>query len=68
MKTKLANAQQGGATARRAFEASLDRLGLDAENAAVFDFSLDDGQIVQMVRLDALDESLKTGWGPAPQR
>ena len=28
--TKLANADQGAATARRAFEASLDRLGLDA--------------------------------------
>jgi diketogulonate reductase-like aldo/keto reductase len=28
--TKLANADQGGATARRAFEASLERLGLEA--------------------------------------
>src|ERR687891_244717 len=28
--TKLANADQGAATARRAFEASLERLGLDA--------------------------------------
>jgi len=32
------------------------------ENAAVFDFALDDGQIA---RLDALDEGLTTGWDPA---
>jgi diketogulonate reductase-like aldo/keto reductase len=36
-----------------------------AENAAVFDFRLDDGQ---MARLDALDEGLKTGWDPVRQR
>jgi diketogulonate reductase-like aldo/keto reductase len=36
-----------------------------AENAAVFDFSLDDSQ---MARLDALDEGLTTGWDPARQR
>jgi diketogulonate reductase-like aldo/keto reductase len=36
-----------------------------AENAAVFDFSLEDGQ---MARLDALDEGLTTGWDPARQR
>jgi diketogulonate reductase-like aldo/keto reductase len=35
-----------------------------AENAAVFDFSLGDGQ---MARLDALDEGLTTGWDPARQ-
>jgi diketogulonate reductase-like aldo/keto reductase len=35
-----------------------------AENAAVFDFALDDGQ---MARLDALDEGLTTGWDPARQ-
>jgi diketogulonate reductase-like aldo/keto reductase len=34
------------------------------ENAAVFDFVLDDGQ---MARLDALDEGLTTGWDPARQ-
>ncbi len=33
-----------------------------AENAAVFDFALDDAQIA---RLDALDEGLTTGWDPA---
>jgi diketogulonate reductase-like aldo/keto reductase len=33
-----------------------------AENAAVFDFALDDPQIA---RLDALDEGLTTGWDPA---
>jgi methylglyoxal/glyoxal reductase len=38
--------------------------GRIAENAAVFDFALDDGQIA---RLDALDESLTTGWDPARQ-
>ena len=36
-----------------------------AENAAVFDFALDDAQ---MARLDALDEGLTTGWDPARQR
>ena len=35
-----------------------------AENAAVFDFALDDAQIA---RLDALDEGLTTGWDPARQ-
>jgi methylglyoxal/glyoxal reductase len=35
-----------------------------ADNAAVFDFSLGDGQ---MARLDALDEGLTTGWDPARQ-
>ena len=35
-----------------------------AENAAVFDFSLDDDQVA---RLDALDEGLTTGWDPAKQ-
>jgi diketogulonate reductase-like aldo/keto reductase len=35
-----------------------------AENAAVFDFALDDGQVA---RLDALDEGLTTGWDPATQ-
>jgi diketogulonate reductase-like aldo/keto reductase len=35
-----------------------------AENAAVFDFSLDDAQIAA---LDALDEGLTTGWDPARQ-
>jgi diketogulonate reductase-like aldo/keto reductase len=33
-----------------------------AENAAVFDFALDDAQVA---RLDALDEGLTTGWDPA---
>jgi diketogulonate reductase-like aldo/keto reductase len=35
-----------------------------AENAAVFDFALDDPQIAA---LDALDEGLTTGWDPAHQ-
>jgi diketogulonate reductase-like aldo/keto reductase len=35
-----------------------------AENAAVFDFALDDAQ---MAALDALDEGLTTGWDPARQ-
>jgi diketogulonate reductase-like aldo/keto reductase len=35
-----------------------------AENAAVFDFSLDDAQ---MAALDALDEGLTTAWDPARQ-
>jgi len=35
-----------------------------AENAAVFDFALDDAQ---MAKLDALDEGLTTGWDPARQ-
>jgi diketogulonate reductase-like aldo/keto reductase len=35
-----------------------------AENAAVFDFALDEAQIA---RLDALDEGLTTGWDPARQ-
>lgn len=35
-----------------------------AENAAVFDFELDDAQTA---RLDALDEGLTTGWDPARQ-
>jgi diketogulonate reductase-like aldo/keto reductase len=38
--------------------------GRVAENAAVFDFALDDAQ---MARLDALDEGLTTGWDPARQ-
>ena len=35
-----------------------------AENAAVFDFALDDAQLAT---LDALDEGLTTGWDPATQ-
>jgi diketogulonate reductase-like aldo/keto reductase len=35
-----------------------------AENAAVFDFALDD---VQIAALDELDEGLTTGWDPARQ-
>jgi diketogulonate reductase-like aldo/keto reductase len=35
-----------------------------AENAAVFDFVLDDAS---MARLDALEENLVTGWDPADQ-
>jgi methylglyoxal/glyoxal reductase len=35
-----------------------------AENAAVFDFALDDAQ---MAALDALDQGLTTGWDPARQ-
>jgi diketogulonate reductase-like aldo/keto reductase len=35
-----------------------------AENAAVFDFTLDESQ---MAALDALDEGLTTGWDPATQ-
>jgi len=35
-----------------------------AENAAVFDFALNDDQVA---RLDALDEGLTTGWDPARQ-
>jgi diketogulonate reductase-like aldo/keto reductase len=35
-----------------------------AENAAVFDFALDDDQVA---RLDALDQGLTTGWDPARQ-
>jgi diketogulonate reductase-like aldo/keto reductase len=35
-----------------------------AENAAVFDFTLDEAQ---MATLDALDERLTTGWDPARQ-
>jgi diketogulonate reductase-like aldo/keto reductase len=38
--------------------------GRIAENAAVFDFDLDDEQ---MAALDALDEGLTTGWDPARQ-
>jgi diketogulonate reductase-like aldo/keto reductase len=38
--------------------------GRIAENAAVFDFALDDAQIAA---LDALDEGLTTGWDPARQ-
>ena len=38
--------------------------GRIAENAAVFDFALDDAQ---MAALDALDEGLTTGWDPARQ-
>jgi diketogulonate reductase-like aldo/keto reductase len=38
--------------------------GRIAENAAVFDFQLDNAQIA---RLDALDEALTTGWDPARQ-
>jgi diketogulonate reductase-like aldo/keto reductase len=38
--------------------------GRIAENAAVFDFTLDDAQIGA---LDALDEGLTTGWDPARQ-
>ena len=35
-----------------------------AENAAVFDFELDDRH---MAALDALDEGLTTGWDPERQ-
>jgi diketogulonate reductase-like aldo/keto reductase len=35
-----------------------------AENAALFDFALDDAQLR---RLDALEENLATGWDPADQ-
>jgi diketogulonate reductase-like aldo/keto reductase len=38
--------------------------GRIAENAGVFDFSLDEAQ---MGRLDGLDEGLTTGWDPAGQ-
>jgi diketogulonate reductase-like aldo/keto reductase len=38
--------------------------GRIAENAAVFDFALDEDQIAA---LDALDEGLTTGWDPARQ-
>jgi diketogulonate reductase-like aldo/keto reductase len=38
--------------------------GRIAENAAVFDFTLDDAQVGA---LDALDEGLTTGWDPARQ-
>jgi diketogulonate reductase-like aldo/keto reductase len=38
--------------------------GRIAENAAVFDFALDDAQ---MATLDALNEGLTTGWDPARQ-
>jgi diketogulonate reductase-like aldo/keto reductase len=38
--------------------------GRIAENAAVFDFALDEAQIAA---LDALDEGLTTGWDPARQ-
>jgi diketogulonate reductase-like aldo/keto reductase len=38
--------------------------GRIAENAAVFDFALDDAQVAA---LDALDEGLTTGWDPATQ-
>jgi diketogulonate reductase-like aldo/keto reductase len=38
--------------------------GRIAENAAVFDFVLDEPQ---MAMLDALDEDLTTGWDPARQ-
>jgi diketogulonate reductase-like aldo/keto reductase len=38
--------------------------GRIAENAAVFDFALDESQ---MNRLDALDDGLTTGWDPATQ-
>ena len=38
--------------------------GRIAENAAVFDFALDEAQ---MAAMDALDESLTTGWDPAKQ-
>ena len=38
--------------------------GRIAENAAVFDFALDDRQVAA---LDALDEGLTTGWDPARQ-
>ena len=38
--------------------------GRIAENAAVFDFALDDAQVAA---LDALDEGLTTGWDPARQ-
>ena len=38
--------------------------GRIAENAAVFDFVLDDAQVAA---LDALDEGLTTGWDPARQ-
>jgi diketogulonate reductase-like aldo/keto reductase len=38
--------------------------GRIAENAAVFDFALDNGQVAT---LDALDEGLTTGWDPARQ-
>ncbi len=38
--------------------------GRIAENAAVFDFALDDSQVAA---LDALDEGLTTGWDPSRQ-
>lgn len=38
--------------------------GRIAENAAVFDVTLEDAQ---MGALDALDEGLTTGWDPARQ-
>ena len=36
-----------------------------AENARIFDFTLDEGA---MADLDALEEGLVTGWDPADQR
>jgi methylglyoxal/glyoxal reductase len=60
--TKLANTDQGAATARRAFEASLDRLGLDAVDLYLLHWphprSLESWHVLEQLYTEGLARSI----------
>jgi diketogulonate reductase-like aldo/keto reductase len=60
--TKLANADQGAATARRAFEASLDRLGMDAVDLYLLHWPqerrLESWKVLEQLHSEGLSRSL----------
>ena len=62
MTTKLANADQGAATARRAFEASLDRLGLDAVDLYILhwphELRLESWRVLEQLHAEGLARSI----------
>jgi diketogulonate reductase-like aldo/keto reductase len=60
--TKLANADQGAATARRAFEASLERLGLDAVDLYILhwphELRLESWRVLEQLHAEGLARSI----------
>jgi diketogulonate reductase-like aldo/keto reductase len=60
--TKLANADQGAATARRAFEASLDRLGLDAVDLYLLhwphELRLESWRVLEQLHVEGIARSI----------
>jgi diketogulonate reductase-like aldo/keto reductase len=60
--TKLANADQGGATARRAFEASLERLGVDAVDLYLLhwphELRLESWRVLEQLHAEGLARSI----------